>query len=543
LLGDDCEGVPGGPAQPGTACDDSDACTTNDVYSASCVCAGTFQDADADGTCDANDGCPIDANKIAPGVCGCGNAEPGTACDDANAGTINDQIAANCACVGTPIGEDCLGVPGGTALPGTACDDNNAATANDIWSANCVCAGQLIDCLGVPGGTATIGASCNDADACTTGDVYNANCVCEGTAQDTDGDGVCDANDNCPNVTGQIGSACDDSNANTINDVLNANCQCQGTPIGGCTENLTLSITLDGNPGETTWILYDASETSAVVTGGPYTTGQANTTVTEDICVPVGCYHLEVSDSGNDGITGGGYVLRNANNKRIIDASLGSFTSTSEIGGNTNRTFCVPLGALNILSNWCDRSNLLITSPVYCNSQPGATGYQWWIHDAHGSYNRRVTLATNVLVPGNLNTLPVPVNTWLNIRVRPVFNGPASEFGPACRVKFLPNTAGPNSSREGLFDEATNVTMSLYPNPNRDGLVTLSMQGVDVADETLVDIDIFDMVGKRAFTERAVAAEGVVNHRMELGSELGAGLYMVNVSIEGKLYTQRLVIQ
>ena len=40
-----------------------------------------------------------------------------------------------------------------------------------------------------------------------------------------------------------------------------------------------------------------------------------------------------------------------------------------------------------------------------------------------------------------------------------------------------------------------------------------------------------------------MAAEGIVNHRMDLSAHTGAGLYMVNVSIEGKLYTQRLVIQ
>jgi hypothetical protein len=30
---------------------------------------------------------------------------------------------------------------------------------------------------------------------------------------------------------------------------------------------------------------------------------------------------------------------------------------------------------------------------------------------------------------------------------------------------------------------------------------------------------------------------------MDLGGSISAGLYMVNVTIEGKLYTQRLVIQ
>ncbi len=60
------------------------------------------------------------------------------------------------------------------------------------------------DCLGVVGGSATIGSACNDNNACTTNDVYNASCVCVGTnSGDTDGDGVCNAQDNCPNVAGQ----------------------------------------------------------------------------------------------------------------------------------------------------------------------------------------------------------------------------------------------------------------------------------------------------------------------------------------------------
>ncbi|QAA83006.1 BspA family leucine-rich repeat surface protein [Aequorivita sp. H23M31] len=38
----DCEGVPGGPAQPGTPCDDGDPNTLNDVYDEDCNCAGVI---------------------------------------------------------------------------------------------------------------------------------------------------------------------------------------------------------------------------------------------------------------------------------------------------------------------------------------------------------------------------------------------------------------------------------------------------------------------------------------------------------------------
>lgn len=37
----DCQGVTGGAALPGTACNDGNACTTNDVWTSACTCAGT----------------------------------------------------------------------------------------------------------------------------------------------------------------------------------------------------------------------------------------------------------------------------------------------------------------------------------------------------------------------------------------------------------------------------------------------------------------------------------------------------------------------
>jgi hypothetical protein len=63
---------------PGTACNDGDDCTENDVYDADCNCVGTPIDTDKDGTPDCDDACPNDANKIAPGDCGCGVSDVDT---------------------------------------------------------------------------------------------------------------------------------------------------------------------------------------------------------------------------------------------------------------------------------------------------------------------------------------------------------------------------------------------------------------------------------------------------------------------------------
>ncbi len=199
----DCEGVLGGPAIPGTACDDGNPLTASDIWDADCNCAGW----------------PIDCN----GVVG-GNALPGTACDDGDALTTGDMWDADCTCAGTPAGLDCLGVAGGAALPGTACDDGDASTGNDLWDANCTCIGQVIDCNGVAGGTALPGTACDDGDALTTGDMWDADCTCAGTPAGLDCLGVAGG-------TALPGTACDDGDALTGNDLWDASCTCIGQVI------------------------------------------------------------------------------------------------------------------------------------------------------------------------------------------------------------------------------------------------------------------------------------------------------------------------
>jgi len=102
-----------------------------------------------------NDGVPSDedCDDNDPAI----PATPGTACDDNNNFTINDVILADgCNCAGTlfidndgdgvPADEDCDdNDPNFPATPGTACNDNNPNTNNDIVTENgCGCEGQEV---------------------------------------------------------------------------------------------------------------------------------------------------------------------------------------------------------------------------------------------------------------------------------------------------------------------------------------------------------------------------------------------------------------
>jgi len=76
----------------------------------------------------------------------------------------------------------------------------------------------------------TVGTPCNDGNPCTIGEAYDNNCECTGgQLTDSDGDGVCDLNDSCPNFNDNlIGTACDDGDACTVGETYDSNCQCSG---------------------------------------------------------------------------------------------------------------------------------------------------------------------------------------------------------------------------------------------------------------------------------------------------------------------------
>lgn len=101
----DCLGVDGGPALPGTACDDGDPNTGTDEWSVYCTCVGY---------CDSWMG-------------GMDYFLPGTWCDDGDPNTTADILDGNCICQGCPA--SILG------LPGAPCDDGDPLTVNDVIDA------------------------------------------------------------------------------------------------------------------------------------------------------------------------------------------------------------------------------------------------------------------------------------------------------------------------------------------------------------------------------------------------------------------------
>jgi hypothetical protein len=212
-----------------------------------CGCGVAETDSDTDGTPDCTDECDSDPAKTAPGACGCGNIEVAGcgACTDTDSDGVCD-VDDNCPAVANPaqtdtdsdgIGDMCDGCPAdaGKTLPGICgcgvadtdsdlegtpnCNDTCPADPAKIVPGTCGCgvADTDSDLDGTP--NCTDGCDSDPAKtvpgACGCGNIEVPGC---GACTDTDSDGVCDVDDNCPAVANQaqtdtdsdgIGDTCD----------------------------------------------------------------------------------------------------------------------------------------------------------------------------------------------------------------------------------------------------------------------------------------------------------------------------------------------
>ncbi len=635
----DCLGVLGGAAMPGAACNDNDACTINDLWSTGCACAGTFQDTDADGTCNANDGCPNDPNKIAPGQCGCGVADT----DNDNDGTAN-------------------------------CNDGCPNDPNKLAPGICGCGVSDLDTDG------DLTADCNDGCPLDPNKIAPGACGCGVADTDTDGDGLANCVDPCPFLANlQNGDVCDANPGTgyTLGQIVNCACA-----PNACSTSLQLEFQPDGS-SDIGWELRQQGSNTLVQSGGGFYPPAAS--YTESTCLPNGCFYLRVTDAAGDGILNGGYILRTlgGNGKRLID-NRNNFTSgaTSQIANNEG--FCLPMGTDRLIFTSIDRLDWTAGEFIVANDNSDVTaqwgvgnqlddGYEMWFFNPNGGYSFRRfhshAVSDNFGPANAVRACHIQINNWalanhiqngvlLNVRVRSRVNGVNTEWGSASRfkrdelraqcplTKLLDSPSsqyfscgatrswgggnyvhanpitGANKyqfrfripaenfsvtkttsnyfiqlnwpvmplepcktyevdvrvSKDGgatwctdfiapalvdpwgdvclltitcamqgggqnlLLEEETSSSLSMYPNPNRGDQLYLKIDRLDEQVST-VNVDIYDTFGKRVAARKIAAGDGSLNAVIDLDGELAAGMYVVNVNVGGREYSQRLMIQ
>ena len=93
-----------------------------------------------------------------------------------------------------------------------------------------------------------------------------------------------------------------------------------------------------------------------------------------------------------------------------------------------------------------------------------------------------------------------------------------------------------------MTEEAVAGGLSMWPNPNHEGRVRFGMNGLGEGAHR-VSVDIFNLMGARVQSEQLNIDGEELNTVLELTPAIVPGVYLVNVTVDGRLNTERLVVQ
>lgn len=103
-----------------------------------------------------------------------------------------------------------------------------------------------------------------------------------------------------------------------------------------CDQTVTLHLAFDLYPNETSWDIRDA-QNRIWASGGPYSASSQNDEIAIDICLPEGCFNLNIYDSYGDGICCNG----GRGSYRLTDADGNELASGDQFGSNIRHGFCL----------------------------------------------------------------------------------------------------------------------------------------------------------------------------------------------------------
>ena len=221
----------------------------------------------------------------------------------------------------------CLG--GGT---GPTCDDgvqNGSETGVDCGGPDCAACPTCND--GVQNGSET-GVDCGGPDC---------------AACPTCNDGIQNGSETGVDCGGPDCAACPTCNDGIQNgSETGVDCggpDCNACPTG-CSDNVvTISITFDIYPEETSWSITNASG-ATVASGGTYGSEPDGSTITIEECLADGCYDFTILDSYGDGICcsygNGSYTVSSGGVVLASGGSFGSSEVTNYCLGSTSGPTC-----------------------------------------------------------------------------------------------------------------------------------------------------------------------------------------------------------
>jgi hypothetical protein len=175
---------------------------------------------------------------------------------------------------------------------------------------------------------------------------------------------------------------------------------------------------------------------------------------------------------------------------------------------------------------------------IYAKPVVGGTEYQFHIYNPGEGYDQTFIRPTYILqLKWNSNIAPPLQNgATYNVEINVKVNGVYSGFCPSTCVITIDNSGGMGGLMEQLPGAAT-----LWPNPVRDGQVNLGLTDLEDAEQQIT-VDIRDIYGKQVYAKEFGNNGESFSTILQLPNTVASGVYLVNITVNGKRTVQRLTI-
>lgn len=228
-------------------------------------------------------------------------------------------------------------------------DQNNGGTGSNI--------GTWLDPNGsglvsLPGSDDPCGGPPTCTDGVQNGDEEGIDCggaTCPACPEPTCTDGIQNGDETGVDCGGATCPACPTCTDGVQNgDEIGVDCGGADCPACPCNDGaLVFTIILDDYPEETSWTITDVNGTTITASNGTYASEADGATVTENICLPDGCFDFTLNDSYGDGICCGygigSYTLAD------VDGNI-LFSSTGEFAGAETTNVCIESACPSVIS-------------------------------------------------------------------------------------------------------------------------------------------------------------------------------------------------
>ncbi len=251
------------------------------------------------------------------------------------------------------------------------------------------------------------------------------------------------------------------------------------------------------------------------------------------------------------------YLVRNRADQGTAGFNDDNYGEACELGWSNSTPFCTGLvstpGATfscGATRTWGGSSKVWATPVVgafpwdangdgdYLDAGDQAFAYHFRF-TGPGAYVRDIYTA-NYICPLAWTTNPLVAGNTYQVQVEVQVGGTWRGFcGSTCNLTIA---AGPGQGA-GRVDAAMDAVenISLWPNPVRDGIVNLRVDGIADADQRIT-VDIYDAFGKKVVAQQYANSGSLFNTVLNLDGGMAAGVYMVNITINDRTSLKRLTV-